>query len=95
VSGPPTDPRAGRYRPLGDFLTGQTAVVAVLAAVGTVLGGRVGEVAGGAAITLLVAIPLVRVAWLGRRWLGRGDARFAGVAGLVLAVVALGWALSG
>lgn len=95
MSGPPPDPKAGRQRRLSRFLG--VAGTAVLAAAGAalVLPGRAGELAGGAAVALLVAVPLARLAWLGQRWVRRGDVRFALVAGLLALIVLAGGVIGG
>jgi uncharacterized membrane protein len=41
-------------------------------------------------VSVLVAAPLVRVVWLVRRWLARGDRRYAAVGVAVLVVIAGG-----
>lgn len=88
-SGPPPDPKAGRFEPLAAALRRVLVVVAVLAALGAVVPGTPGRIAAWAAIGVLMATPVVRVAWLGRRWFRRGDPRFGWVAVGVLAVVAV------
>ncbi|MCB1015528.1 MAG: hypothetical protein KDB10_10485 [Acidimicrobiales bacterium] len=92
--GPPPDPRAGRQRRLARFLRVASLVTFAAAAAALVLPGEVGRVAGGLAIALLVAAPLVRLAWLARRWVRRGDRRFAFVA-LLLGVIVLAGAVIG
>ena len=71
---------------------GRVAVVAVLvaAALAALLPDEAGSAAGALMVGLLVAAPLVRVAWLGIRWARKGDRRFALVAAGLLAVVATG-----
>ncbi|MEI2698885.1 MAG: hypothetical protein V9E94_11230 [Microthrixaceae bacterium] len=68
--------------------------VAVLAAGGALLPGGVGRWSGAAAIVVLVTAPLVRVVWLVRRWMSRGDPRFAAVGCGVLAIIAAGVVLA-
>lgn len=85
--GPPPDPKAGRFTPLAGALRRVLMAVAVLAALGAFLPGAAGRAAAWAAIAVLMATPLARVAWLGRRWFRRGDPRFGWVAVGVLAVV--------
>jgi hypothetical protein len=89
ADGTPVDPRSRR-------LAGMVGALRV-ALVGLVLGcigvlvlpedDRTGpsQVLVGA----VIAVPLLRVAWLGVRWARKGDWRFAGAAGALLAVVAL------
>jgi hypothetical protein len=64
-------------------------VVALLAAaVGAVLRGSAGHIAGGIAVGVIVAVPLLRVLALAVHWLRAGDVRFAMVAIGLLTVVA-------
>ncbi len=89
ATGPPPDPKAGRFDALAAALRRVLLVVAVLAGLGALLPGAAGRAAAWAAIVVLMATPLVRVGWLGRRWFRRGDPRFGLVAVGVLAVVAV------
>ena len=61
----------------------------VLAAVG-LLPGPSGVVAGTAAVAVVTATPLLRVAWLAARWWRAGDHRYALIALALLSVVASG-----
>lgn len=79
---------------MGEFLTAELAAVVVLCAVALVASDDVAGSAAAGLLALLVAIPLVRVAWLVVRWFRRGDRRYAAVGLFVLAVAALGWLLS-
>lgn len=90
MSGPPLDPKAGRQRRLSRFLGVAGTIVLVAAVSALVLPGRAGERAGVAAIALLVVVPLARLAWLGQRWVRRGDVRFALVAGLLALIILAG-----
>ncbi len=92
--GRPPDPREERFRPMGEFLTAELLAVVVLCVVALVAPGEVAGSAAAGLLALLVAIPLVRVAWLVVRWFRRGDPRFAAVGLFVLGVAALGWLLS-
>lgn len=65
-------------------------ILAGLTSLGLVVPGRAGARIGWAAINLLIAVPLVRVLWLGARWLRRGDRRFAAAAVGLVATVAAG-----
>lgn len=65
--------------------------VAMLAALaGVVLPQPVGTAASAVAVTVVVAAPPLRVAWLAIRWYLRGDRRYAAVAGGLLLVVGTG-----
>ena len=66
------------------------AVVAVLAVAGLVVGGRTGTVLEWSAVAVVIAIPLVRVAWLAVRWSRLRDWRYVAVAVLLLVLVAVG-----
>jgi uncharacterized protein HemY len=85
---PPPHPLVGRQRWLIVALRVAVAVAAMLAAAAVAVPGELGENLGYAVVTLIIAAPVARVVWLAIRWIRRGDLRFAGVAGLVLAVVA-------
>lgn len=61
-----------------------------LAFVAVVGSGDVARVAGIAAVGLVTAAPLLRVAWLIVRWVQERDWRFVGIAGALLAVIAIG-----
>lgn len=76
----PLDPRAGRQRRLSQFLRIAAYVTFALAVAALLLPGDAGRVAGFLVVVVLVAVPLLRLAWLGRRWLRKGDRRFALVA---------------
>lgn len=69
-------------------------VTLALAVVGTIVPGSAGEVASAAAIGLIIAAPLLRVAWLTYRWWRWGDRRFALVAAALLVVVGTGTAVA-
>ena len=69
------------------FLT-KLAFVAALA--GVVLPAPVGTLASGVAVAVVIAAPLLRVAWLAIRWYLRGDRRYAAVAASLLMVVGSG-----
>jgi hypothetical protein len=71
------------------FLWVSVAVVAALAIGALVIpAGDLRDRVAVAAFAALIAAPVVRVGWLGVRWLRLGDPRFALVAGgLVLVVI--------
>jgi hypothetical protein len=91
---PPTDPRAHRFAPLSRALSAAVGVAGVLVLGALLLPERFGQVLGGALLAVLIATPLLRVAWFVQRWFRRGDPRFALVGLGVLAVVATGAALA-
>lgn len=84
--------RPGRVIPV--LLRTATAVALVAAAIGTVTTGRWSTAAGGIAVAVVVAAPLLRVALLGLRWLRVGDRRYALAALALLAVTGGGAALA-
>jgi hypothetical protein len=73
-------------RALGLF----TRVAFVAALAGLLLPDPVGESASAVAVAVVIAAPLIRVAWLAVRWYLRGDVRYAAVAVSLLLVVATG-----
>lgn len=91
---PPTDPRADRFVRLSRALSIAVNVAAVLVLGALLLPERVGEVAGGALLVVLVATPLLRVGWFVQRWFRRGDPKFALVGAAVLVVVGAGAGLA-
>jgi hypothetical protein len=64
------------------------------ALVGLLLPGPVGRAASATAVTVVVAAPLVRVAWLAVRWYRRGDLRYAAIAAALLLIVGAGSVLA-
>jgi nitrate reductase NapE component len=82
-------PRVQRRLRMVRFLWVSVAVVGALAVAALVIPpGEMRDAVATTAIVALVAAPVVRVAWLGIRWLRLGDPRFALVAGGLLLVVA-------
>lgn len=79
-----------RFRGIRRMLDAGAAAALVLGVLGATLPGRSGTVAATAAVTVVVGIPLARVAWLGVRWARVGDQRFAAVALALLAIVGAG-----
>ena len=57
---------------------------------GVLLPDPVGDAASATAVGVVVAVPLLRVAWLAVRWYRRGDRRYAAVAAGLLLIVAAG-----
>ena len=66
-----------------------TATLTFLAALTVVLTAPAEEPVAVATVAMLLAAPLLRIAWLGVRWWRLGDRRFAFVAAGLLGVVAL------
>ncbi|WP_370327392.1 hypothetical protein [Euzebya sp.] len=69
-------------------------VALVLGVAGAVVPGLPGEVLAWAAVAVVVVVPLLRVLWLGIRWVDRRDYRFAALAFGLLAIVVVGGALA-
>ena len=86
-SGPPPDHRTGRQDRLLVFLRVATGLTVLGAVLGVLVPGVGGRAAANAVVAILVAVPLLRVAWLVQRWLRKGDFRFAAIAiGLLLII---------
>lgn len=79
--------------PLALALRVATSATLIAALLGTV-GGPRAELAGNAAIAIVVASPLARVLFLAMRWFRTGDRRFSLAAVALLAVVLSGVALA-
>jgi hypothetical protein len=90
VSGPAPQPLEGRQRLLVACLRGAFALVAAMAAIGALLPEEQRERASTAIVVFVIAVPMVRVAWLGLRWLGRGDRPYAVRALALLLVMTAG-----
>ena len=82
----------GRYQ--GPALIWLTRVVLVAGVLGAVLPGVAGTAVATGAVAAVVAAPLLRVAWLVFRWTQERDRRFVVLGSAVLAVIAVGAALS-
>ena len=82
----------GHYQ--GPALTWLTRIVMVAGVLGAVLPGTAGIAVATAAVAAVTAAPLLRVAWLVFRWTQERDRRFVALGSALLAVVALGAALS-
>ena len=67
-----------------------TRLAFVAALAGLLLPDPVGNAASALAVAVVVAAPLIRVAWLAVRWYLRGDRRYAAVAASLLLVVGSG-----
>ncbi len=90
LEGLPYDRRLDRFQPVVRAMRIALIAVAVLAAGGALVPGSPGRWLGAAAIAVLVAAPLLRVVWLVRRWIIRGDPRYAAVGCGVLTIIAAG-----
>jgi hypothetical protein len=86
----PPDPRVARQRAMALYLRLALAVSLALGAATLVVPPDRRDDVGIAMVVVLVATPLGRVAWLGVRWLRRGDRRFALAAGALLVVMLAG-----
>lgn len=91
---PPEQPLAGRQRRLVRALEFGVALAAIVAVGAMALPGAVGESLAQLFVAILIATPLLRVAWLVTRWMNRRDFRFA-VVGLAVLAVALIAGISG
>ena len=89
MSAPDLGPRAVRRRVLVRLLVVLLGLLSFLALLTLLLPPPAEERFAVATVALLLAMPVVRVAWLGVRWWRLGDRRFALVAAALLAVVAL------
>jgi len=83
-------PEQVRYARMISALSVLTRVAFLAAVAGVLLPGTGGTAASAVAVTVVIAAPLLRVAWLAIRWYRRGDRRYAVVAVSLLAVVASG-----
>ena len=79
-----------RYARMTAMLGFLIRVAMASALAGVLLPQPVGKAASAAAVTVVVAAPLLRVGWLAIRWYIRGDRRYAAVAGGLLLVVGTG-----
>jgi hypothetical protein len=84
----PDHHRVGRQARLLMFLRVATVVTVVLSALSVLVPDDGGRAAGTAVVVILVAVPLLRVAWLAQRWARKGDRLFATVACVLLGIVA-------
>lgn len=89
--GPHDGLEVGEASPLAaTALRRMTWVVVGVTVVGLVVPGAAGTMIAWVVIGLLIAVPMVRVLWLGTRWFNRGDTRFALAAALLVMTVATG-----
>jgi len=84
------DPRLERYRPLTKSLRAVLVMCSALAVAALVLPDPASRWMGLAMFAVLVGAPIARVLWLVRRWIRRGDRRFAAVGLGVLVVIGAG-----
>lgn len=75
---------------LGGVIRNVLASVALLALIGVLLPADFGKYLETAAVAIVLAIPIVRVLWLIRRWWRQGDHRFVRWACLLIALMAIG-----
>lgn len=82
--------QAGAEERVGLAISGTLVVAAVLALVGVMVPGNWGTGLAAIAIIIVTAIPIVRVGWLVKRWMGQHDMKYAWAAVVLLALVAVG-----
>lgn len=82
IPSPASLPSRDRFQGLIRFLQAALVAAVLLAAVGLFV-----ETVAWVMVFLVVAAPLVRVAWLGVRWAGRGDRRYGLVVLALLGVI--------
>lgn len=87
MAGPGAHPLVGRQRWLVRALRVGAFIAAALALGGLVVPGEAGEALAVGFLAVLIAGPILRVAWLAVRWVRRGDVRFALVSATLLLVV--------
>lgn len=90
MSDPAPHPLVGRQRHLVAFLRVLYVIAFALALGGVLLPGELGDAAGAGLVTMLIAAPVLRIAWLAARWVRRRDLRFAAVAVGLLVVIGVG-----
>ena len=72
---------------LAGVMQAALVVAFLLALGGAFVPGTAGHLSGVACIALLIAAPVVRVAWLTVEWARAGDRRFAALGAVLLAVL--------
>ena len=87
-------PERVRYERMIRVLRFLSRVAIAAALAGMLLPDPVGQAASATAVTVVVAAPLIRVAWLAVRWYRRGDRRYAAVAAALLLIVGSGSVLA-
>lgn len=91
---PPGEVSSIRGRWQGPGLTWVMRVVLVLGALSAPVPGDAGRALATAAVAIVIAVPLLRVAWLVLRWSQERDPRFIAAGVGLLALVGLGAALA-
>jgi len=86
----PKDPKATRFDRLSARLKAAMWLIGALAVLTLALPPERSDDVGAVLLGLLIAAPLLRVAWFVQRWFRRGDPRYALVGVGVLLVVAGG-----
>lgn len=76
--------QAGRYISIALVVAGAFALL------GIVTENSVATALSVVAVGIVTAIPILRVAWLVKRWAGQRDTKFAWVAVLLLVLIAIG-----
>lgn len=95
AGGAAPDPREGRFDRLGSALRLTQLAVALVAAAALLSGsGGLSDALAVIALGVLVASAPVRVAWLGQRWMRRGDRLYGSLAIALFVVPFVGLALS-
>lgn len=85
----PRDPRETRQKSLVFFLRVSMGIAVLLSALAVLLPEPRARDLGVATVGLLIAVPLVRIAWLAVRWALKRDYRFAATAALLASIVAI------
>jgi hypothetical protein len=75
---------------VGGLISRALILAAAFAAASVVATGAPASVLAGIAVGIVTSIPIVRVAWLVKRWAGQRDMRFAWAAVLLLLLIAVG-----
>lgn len=89
--GPHEGLEVGESSPLAaTALRWATWIVVGVTILGLVVPGSAGTAIAWVAVAMLIAVPMVRVLWLGTRWFNRGDPRYGLAAVLLAATVAVG-----
>ncbi len=84
------DPRQGRFETAARLLRAAAVATGVLAATAVVLPEPVDHTLAVVAVAVVALVPVVRLTWLGIRWIRRGDRTFAWIPFAILAVISVG-----